>query len=50
MNIYSKKKEEVEKLTRTTKGQIKAKQVIQSKQSLVPKDMGNSSMRPSRKG
>jgi hypothetical protein len=42
--------EEEEKLTRTTKIQIKAKKVIQSKQSSIPKEMGNDSIQPSKKG
>jgi hypothetical protein len=49
MNIYKQKEEEEETLTRTTTSKIKAKQVIQSKQNLVPKEMGNDSTRPSRK-
>jgi hypothetical protein len=32
-----------------TKSQIKAKQVIKGKQSLVPKEKGNGSTRPSKK-
>jgi hypothetical protein len=43
MNVYRRKKEKEEKLAETTKSQIKAKQVIQCKQSLVPKEMGNGS-------
>jgi hypothetical protein len=50
MSIYKQKKEAKEKLTRTTKSQIKAKQTHQSQQSLVPKEMGNGSTRPSRRG
>jgi hypothetical protein len=49
MNISKQKEEEEKKLNRTTKSQIKARKVIQSKQSLVPKEMGNCSTRPSRK-
>jgi hypothetical protein len=47
MNIYKQKEEEEEKFTRMTKSQIKAKQVIQSEQSVAPKEMGNDSTRPS---
>jgi hypothetical protein len=37
MNIYKQKEEEEEKLTRTTKNQIKGKQDIQSKKTWTPK-------------
>jgi hypothetical protein len=37
MDIYKQKEEEEEKLTRMTKIQIKAKQVIQSKKTWTPK-------------
>jgi hypothetical protein len=49
MNIYKQKEEEEEeeKLTQMTKSQKMAKQVIQSKQNLVSKEMGNDSTRPS---
>jgi hypothetical protein len=43
MNIYKQKEEEEEKLTRTIKSQMKAKQVIHNEQNLVPKEMGNNS-------
>jgi hypothetical protein len=49
MNISKQKDEEEKKLTRMTKSHIKARMVIQSKQSLVPKEMGNGSTRLSRK-
>jgi hypothetical protein len=49
MYAYWWNKEEEEKLARTTKSQIKAKQVIQGEQSFIPKEMGKDSTQPSKK-
>jgi hypothetical protein len=49
LSICKQKEEEEEKLTQMTTSQIKAKQIIYSKQNLVPKEKGSGSTRPRKK-